>query len=184
MTGKLKDLYRGLDGQWVFSISTPFDPRGPFDELKDDLVDVTIKKHRNKRSLDANAFAWVLIDKLAAKLSKSKVEVYRETIREIGGVSDVICVQNKAVERLVSGWEKNGIGWQTDTSPSKIEGCTNVTLYYGSSTYDTYQQSRLIDLLVQECEQQGIPTILDDDSKKIINNAKEVLSSGRQGNSA
>ena len=52
----------------------------------------------------------------------------------------------------------NGIGWQTDTFPSKIKGCTNVILYYGSSTYDSAQMSRLTNIIIQDCEQLGIET--------------------------
>ena len=87
---------------------------------------------------------------------------FQKTMSEIGGVSEVVCIQDKAVERLCSGWQKNGLGWQTETVPSKIPGCTNVILYYGSSTYDTAQMSRLLDLIIQECEQQGIPTLRDE----------------------
>jgi hypothetical protein len=46
----------------------------------------------------------------------------------------------------------------TETMPSKLEGCTNVILYYGSSTYDTAQMSRLINIIVEECRQLGIET--------------------------
>ena len=46
----------------------------------------------------------------------------------------------------------------TEILPSKIAGCVNVVLYYGSSTYDSAQMSRLIDLVVQECQAQGIET--------------------------
>ncbi len=45
-----------------------------------------------------------------------------------------------------------------DHGDSKIEGYVNVRSYYGSSQYDTAQMSRLIDLIVQECRQQGIET--------------------------
>lgn len=65
---------------------------------------------------------------------------------------------HNAVEKLCNGWEHNGLGWQTDTFPSKIDGCTNVMLYYGSSTYDTEQMSRLITSVVDECKEQGIET--------------------------
>jgi hypothetical protein len=68
-------------------------------------------------------------------------------------------VQDKAVQKLRDGWERNGLGWQTDTYPSKIPGCTNVVLYYGSSAYDTAQMARLIDLIVYECKLQGIETL-------------------------
>ena len=62
---------------------------------------------------------------------------------------------------------KNGIGWQTDRFPSKIEGCTNVILYYGSSTYDSAQMSRLLDLIVYDCKIQGIQTDTPEEIAKL-----------------
>jgi hypothetical protein len=70
----------------------------------------------------------------------------------------MVCVKNEAVERLCEGWRHNGLGWQTDIVPSKLKGCTNVILYYGSSTYNTEQMSRLINLIVEDCKIQGIET--------------------------
>lgn len=128
------------------------------DAAHDAELSIKIGRKTKKRSLDANAYAWVLISKLAAKLNKSKTELYRDYIPDIGDNSDTVCVQNKAVKKLCEGWEGNGIGWLTETFPSKLDGCTNVTLYYGSSTYDTYQMSRLINLIVQDCQEQGIET--------------------------
>lgn len=162
MTGKLTNLRRLFGGEWEITLSTKEDFSNTYEELKDSPVNVEIKKSFNKRSRDANAFCWTLIDKLAEKTRIPKKDIYRSAIREIGGVSETVCVQDKAVDRLCSGWQKNGIGWQTDTMPSKIPGCTNVVLYYGSSTYDTAQMSRLLDLIIQECEQQGIHTIRDE----------------------
>ena len=120
---------------------------------------IEIKQYRQKRSLDANAYCWVLIDKLAEKTGVSKSEVYRSAIKEIGGNCETVCVQDKAVDKLCRGWHHNGEGWQTETSKSKLEGCTNVTLYYGSSVYDTMQMSRLIDNIVQDCKAVGIETM-------------------------
>ena len=108
--------------------------------------------------MDANAYFFVLADKLAEKLNTTKEEVYRNAIKQIGGVSETVCVKDQAVERLCEGWRKNGIGWQTDTLPSKIPGCTNVILYYGSSTYDTKQMSLLLQNIIEDCKAQGIPT--------------------------
>lgn len=117
-----------------------------------------IQQKRKKRSNDANAYFFVLADKLAEKLNIPKEEIYRNCIKEIGGVSEVVCVKTEAVEKLCDGWKRNGLGWQTDTMPSKIKGCTNVVLYYGSSTYNTEQMSRLIDNIVEDCKIQGIET--------------------------
>ena len=128
------------------------------DELHDEKLTIKIGKFKNKRSLDANAYCWTLISKLAEKLNIPKTDIYRQAIKEIGGNSDTVCIQDKAVASLRDGWERNGIGWQTDTIPSKMDGCTNVILYYGSSTYDTAQMSRLINNIVEECRLQGIET--------------------------
>lgn len=134
------------------------DFRHTFDELHQTDVDITVKKHRNKRSLDANAYAWVLIDKIAAKRDMSKAEVYRNAIRDIGGLSEVVCIQNRAVKTMKDVWTRDGIGWQVDEMPSKIAGCTNLVLYKGSSVYDTKQMSALIDSLVQDAQSIGIET--------------------------
>lgn len=129
------------------------------DELKDkDKLSIEVKPFRARRSLDANAYCWVLIDKIAERLRLSKEAVYREYIRNIGGNSETVCVKTNAVDRLREGWKNNGIGWQTETYPSKIKGCTNVVLYYGSSVYDTEQMSRLLDMIVTDCKEAGIPT--------------------------
>lgn len=118
-----------------------------------------LKERRPRRSLDANAYAWVLLDKLAVALRTPKEDVYRRFIRDIGGNNDVVCVPDKSVDKLRDGWSHNGLGWVTDILPSKLEGCTNVVLYYGSSTYDTAQMSRLIDDIIAECREQGIETL-------------------------
>ena len=167
MIGQLKDMRRLFDGRWEITFATREDFTEEFDSLKDTPVKVEIKKAAQKRSNDVNAYAWVLLDKLAEKTRIPKTEIYKDAIREIGGVSETVCVQEKAVERLCSGWKKNGIGWQTEVMPSKITGCKNVILYYGSSTYDSIQMSRLLDLIIQQCEQQGIPTLRDEAERLI-----------------
>lgn len=118
-----------------------------------------IKTAKQTRSLNANAYAWVLMDKIAERLRMSKVDVYRRTIKEIGGVSEVVCVQNKALKSLKNIWESRGIGWQTEELDSKINGCTNLILYYGSSSYDTKQMSALINKLVEDAKVIGIETL-------------------------
>lgn len=117
-----------------------------------------ITEKRKHRSKDANALCWVLLDKLSAELGVSKEELYGRYIKQIGGVSSIVAVQNKAVDKFRKEWEDRGLGWQTETLPIKTEGCTGVIVYYGSSTYDTKQMARLIDAIVQDCQAIGIET--------------------------
>ncbi len=126
------------------------------EELKNDgKLNIELKKYRKKRSLDSNAYAWVLLGELQNVLNIPKEEIYRDLIRNIGSY-EVIPVKNEAVERFRQAWSKNGLGWITETMKSKLEGYTNVVAYYGSSAYDTKEMTRLTELLVEECKQFGI----------------------------
>lgn len=162
LTGKIVDVnvdfVTGVP-KITLAINEKNDLLQEYDDLKDlEMLSIEIKKYRARRSLDANAYCWVLIDKIAENQSVSKEEVYCESIKSIGGNSEIVCVKNEAVEKLCEGWRRNGIGWQTDTMPSKIDGCTCVILYYGSSVYDSKQMSLLLDRLIQDCKALGIQT--------------------------
>ena len=128
----------------------------PLDSAK--RYELTIKEYRKRRSKDANAYFWEFLDKLAVKLRIGKKELYRELIRDIGGVSDILAMRTDAVKKFRAGWENNGMGWFCDVEPSKKDGWSWVTVYYGSSVYDTAQMSRLIDRLIWECQIVGIDT--------------------------
>ena len=167
MKARILDFSIGFNRKQRLTLELEGDFREKYDELKDCEVVAEIKKYRAKRSLDANAYAWVLIHKLAEKTRIPAPDIYRHAIRSIGGVSETVCVQDVALQRLCEGWEHNGLGWQAETFPSKIEGCTNVTLYYGSSTYDTAQMSRLVDFIVQECKEHGVETMTPEELDRI-----------------
>ena len=153
------DLTIGLTGKQRVTIEVDGDLRPDYEKLRETDVSVDLKKFRQKRSLDANSYCWVLLDKLAETTGRGKTDLYRHYIKDVGGNSETVCVVDKAAEKLREGWEHNGLGWATDTMPSKLNGCTNVILYYGSSTYDTAQMARLIDLIVQDCRALGIETL-------------------------
>lgn len=126
-----------------------------------------VKEVKQKRSLDSNAYAWVLLGKLQDKLHIAKEDIYKSLIKEIGSY-EVIPVKNEAVERFRQAWSKNGLGWITETTKSKLEGFTNVIAYYGSSSYNTSEMSRLIELIVQECKQQDIETMTPSELKSLM----------------
>ena len=130
---------------------------------KDRLYDLEVKEHRKKRSLDANAYCWVLINKLADAMRIPPVEVYRQAIQGISGNSEIIPVREEAVEPFKQAWSQNGIGWLCrDMGKSKLPGYRNLTIYYGSSVYNSKQMSDLIDNLVQDCKALDIETLTPD----------------------
>ena len=168
MKARIADFGLSFGGKQRLTLELDVDFREDYEKLKDTELEVTVKKFRKHRSLDANAYAWVLIDKIAQRMGYTKNDVYRNAIRNIGGVSETVCVVDKAVDRLCNGWSRNGLGWQTERYPSKIEGCTNVILYYGSSSYDTAQMSSLIDNLVQDCKELGIETMSPEELQSLV----------------
>lgn len=123
-----------------------------------------VSKTRQKRSLDANAYFWALVDKLAEATGVDVREVYRNLVRDVGGNSYIVPVKEIAADHFIGIWEQNGLGWVCDKLGAcrNTPGYVNVKCYYGSSAYDTAQMSRLIDLAVQECWQQDIETLPPD----------------------
>lgn len=120
---------------------------------KNKLYDLEVKEHRKKRSLDANAMAWSLINQIADVLRIPPVEVYRQAIQDMSGNNEIIPIKEDAVEQFKQAWSHNGIGWICrDLGKSKIKGYRNLMVYYGSSVYDTRQMSDLIDHLIQDCK--------------------------------
>jgi hypothetical protein len=130
---------------------------------KDKLYDLEVKEHRKKRSLDANAYAWVLINKLADAMRITPLEVYRQAIQNVGGNYEILPIKEDAADHFKRIWEAKGLGWPcVDMGKSKIDGYRNMRAYYGSSTYDTRQMSQLIDNLVQDCKALDIETLTPD----------------------
>lgn len=166
--GKLNDLSYDREGNVRITLTSFVDCREAFDELAKDEVDVVIKAHRKKRSLSANAYLWVIIDRISEVTGVPKSEIYRNNIRDIGGVSQIICCQEKDAKKIIDLWQTHGLGWQTEVVDSKIDGCVNLILYAGSSEYNTQQMSRLIDNVVQDAKNLGIETLPPEELERML----------------
>ena len=131
-----------------------------FEGLKDDKeLTVQVKEYRQKRSLSQNAYMWVLLDEIAKAVNNTKENIYKELVKDYG-VFEVLPIKDEAVKRFNHNWSKNGLGWFTETiGQSKLKGYTNLIAYYGSSTYDTKEMTRLLDAVVNECKELGIQTL-------------------------
>lgn len=161
MKGKLLDLTFALNKKQRLTIEIDGDFREEFESLKSSDVSVEIKKFRERRSLNANAYAWVMIGKLAAKLHITPDEVYRQYIPDVADNFVIQPVREDMIERWNDIWCSDHIGRMTDDlGPCrKTEGYHNIRCYLGSSDYDTAQMSRLIELIVEDCKEQGIETL-------------------------
>ena len=148
-----------LEGKVEITFTTYKSALGGFEKLKDKELNVKVTSFSKKRSLSQNAYMWILLDQLGEKLGQSKEEVYKTYIRDYG-VFEIIPIKNEAAERFKRNWTSNGIGWIVeDLGESKLNGFTKLIVYYGSSTYNSQEMSRLVDAIVQDCEEQGISTM-------------------------
>ena len=116
-----------------------------------------IKEHKQKRSLNANSYCWVLLQKLADVLHTTKEELYKKYIRE-KGIFRTITIDNQAVDTFIHLWQEKGLGWICDVS-NRGNTSTDLIAYYGSSSYNSKQMANYIDFLVEECKEQGIETL-------------------------
>lgn len=135
-----------------------------YNQDKDKLYE--IKEHKQKRSLNANAYAWVLIGKISEVLGNTKEEVYRKYIKD-KGIYQIITLNNKAVPTFIKIWTEKGLGWICETSETNIEGLTDVIAYYGTSSYNTKQMANFIDYIVEEAKEQGIETLSPNELKSL-----------------
>lgn len=117
-------------------------------KLSKSKVNFTFKKHREKRSLDANAYAWVLIGKIADVLREDKEAVYVNMLKHYGQ-SVIVTVANEVdVKSYFKYYEPIFVG----------EKYTEYLVMKGSSEYDSKEMSILIDGIVQEAKELDIET--------------------------
>ena len=138
------------------------------EKLQDKDVDVAIKQYREKRSLSANAYAWVLINKLADAMEQSDIDVYRSHIKDMGVYRDVE-INADAEKTLIKVWQDHGLGWCAERVDfGKTEDKVILRLWYGSSAYNSKQMSRFIEGIVQDCKALGIETLPQAEIDRLI----------------
>ena len=153
------DLIRSPLGVMVV-IPAPHDnDLAKLDKEKEYVIE--IKKKSKLRSMNANAYCWVLCQKIAEVMSNhsymSKEDVYRKAIKDCSHFT-YVPVREDAMERYIQIWQSHGLGWIAEDAGEckSIKGYHNIMCYHGSSVYNTKEMARLIDCLTDECEQLGI----------------------------
>lgn len=158
-----------LDGKVNLTFTTQKSVLSDLEALRGDELTLTIKEFYPKRTLTQNAYFWSLINQLAEKLGDSSESIYKTFIRDYG-VKDVILLQDKVVDEFLNRWHKKGLGWFAETlRKGKLDSTTTMLVYYGSSTYNTKEMGNLIDAVINECEEQGISTITNNEFRGLKN---------------
>ena len=165
-TGKLK---QPIIDFMTHRLTILFEPNEDFkqayEELKDcDKLSLEIKPYKRKRSLDANAYYWVLLTKLAKILRISNAELHNVLLSKYGFMDIVDGRTIKVVLPDTDEANKKVMESQVyHLRPTSDARMGNDGMMYrtyvmirGSSTYDTAEMSRLIDGLVSDCRDVGM----------------------------
>lgn len=126
------------------------------DKLKDCKLSIKAVKHREKRSLDSNAYAWVLMQKIAEAVNSDKWSIYLECLKKYSRSFSHVIVKPEAVEKM-----KELYRTCVDLGEISVNGVKGhqLQVYYGSSTFNTKEMSVFIDGIVSECKELGIETL-------------------------
>ena len=132
---------------------------------KDKLYEIV--EHKQKRSLDSNAYLWVLLQKIAEKIHNTKEETYREFIKDYGQF-EILPLREDTVETFINAWTKKGLGWICEEiGDSKFRGYKNVIAYYGTSCYTSDKFSKLLDAVIEEAKEMGIETLTEEEIRRM-----------------
>lgn len=157
-TGKLHSVNRDWKtGKIIIGFELNEEPTEEINNIAScEKLSIVAKKYRQKRSLDANAYCWVLITKIAEMLNSSKEEIYEDMLQKYGFIyqddDGYITVTVKAdvdMNKITGHWKF-----------LKGNGKFNSYLMIkGSSEYDSAEMAKFIDRIVEEAKELGIETM-------------------------
>ena len=114
---------------------------------------------RKKRSNKMNSYFWELLQQLCFELNLDLIQEYRKRVKELG-ICQTFELDSKNVPTFEFLWCSKGVAWFTE-KVEEIGSKVVLNAYYGSSSYNSKQMSKLIDSLVQDCRSVGIQTLED-----------------------
>lgn len=181
-TGRLKGVTGDwLTGKWNLTFEVDGKVTDTIGAIKDKELTITAKEYRKKRSLDANGMYWKLLGKLAEVTHISKPRCHNLLLRRYGQyeevegrmvplrIPDTEKAENKALEA-----EEYHIKPTSQTIPTGSGARDRVYfLLRGSHSYDAKEFSMLLEGLISECKEVGIPTMTDEEFARLMETYKQ-----------
>lgn len=170
---RIKDIGRTLEGEFTVTLASAEMKLNEASALAQaDRLDVEIKKHRKKRSLDANAYYWLLVGKVSGITGNSKNHIHNIMLDRYGELDFMpdgslipFCIRDD-IDYLEFPYPH-----LKPTQKTLSKGDRLYRWYYqikGSSEYNTLEMSRLIDGIVSECKEMGIETIPPEELERMM----------------
>lgn len=165
LTGRIEGLSQDFMTQRVtltLSINEEAAAKNLFDDLHEtEKLSIKIDKHREKRSLNANNYAWKLLTEIGNVLRTSKEEVYLLMLKRYGQSEIISVLAHIPIRDYVKYCEEAG----ESTLNGKL--FKHYKVYKGSSEFDTREMSIFLDGVVSEAKEMGIQTETPDQIAKL-----------------
>lgn len=116
------------------------------DSLRDSVLSIKADKYRKKRTTNANALMWTMIGQIANKLNADKWEIYLRMLKRYGQYT-YICVKPRVVEAMKLQWRECEVLGDIEINGEKA---VQMLCYFGSSTYNTQEFSKLLEGIKEE----------------------------------
>lgn len=125
------------------------------EQLKDSKLSIEAKEYKAKRSSDANALLWQCLSDIANAMNPpaDKWDIYLQMLRRYGKFT-YICVKPNMVDALKMVWRECEVVGDININGTDA---VQVLCYFGSSTYNTKEFSVLLDGVVSEMQEMGLP---------------------------
>lgn len=140
------------------------------DDLRDKDLSIELKQYRNPRSNSANALLWHCIGEIAhhqlGERKQTPWEIYLSMLRKYGKYT-MVAVRIDALERFKECYrECDEVGRRTDADGNEW---VHLLCYFGSSTYNSKEFSVLLDGVIDDMKQAGIPTPTSEEMRRVLN---------------
>lgn len=121
-------------------------------ELDNKNLDIELKEHREHRSKDANALLWACLGDIAKALTADPWEIYLRMLKRYGKFTYIV-VKPDAADAVKKQWRETEVVGDYEVNGQKA---VQMICFYGSSTYDSKEMSRLLDGVLSEMEEMGL----------------------------
>ena len=178
---RIKDMAFTVDGSFTVTLKVeePSIDRdrdsvriNEFSKLSEEKLDVELKKHKEKRSLNANAYYWHLVGEIRKVTGDSNNKIHNIMLNRYGELDRLpdgslipFCILD-SIDYMGFSYPHLKATQRTLSKAGKL-----YRWYYqikGSSEYNTAEMAFLIEGIVGECREMGIETLSPDELERMM----------------
>ncbi len=139
----------------------------------------TEKKEYDIRSDRANRLLWACLSDIAKSMNPpaDKWDIYLLMLKRYGKFT-YICVKPNVVDAVKAQWRECEVIGEVNINGQKA---VQMLCYFGSSTYDTKEFSRLLEGVISEMQEMGLETPASAEMQRVLEQW-DTMQKGKQSN--